>query len=145
MNFQPRVGMNQDPRWHEISASLRSGKLWVKLPRERCTRVVNALNQAGEDLLRKETYENGKSFFFVGSIDDWNEDLLTLEKATLKDPTGALREFTAAVAAGLRNDPEVDWVARIGGPDRQADQALEALQTVSEGPAEGEAFTFPIV
>jgi hypothetical protein len=50
------------------------------------------------------------------------------------------------VAAGLRNDPEVDWVARIGGPPRQDAQALEALQTTpSNQPVEGETFDFPIV
>jgi hypothetical protein len=88
--------------------------------------LVKALEAAGEDLLLKKVYWNNESkyqpFVFVGPVEDWKEDLETLIPLSNdeRDPTGIIREFHFILSLGLIDNPEVDWVARTGGPAPKA-------------------------
>jgi hypothetical protein len=124
----------------EASASLRKGTLYVKMPREKVILLVEALAAEKQDLIRKEILESRKAFVFYGSTDDWNEDLVTLEALgssgfVRETPSliTVVKEVITAVKAGLRNEAEVDWILRIGGPPREERDVLESL---SEGPEE---------
>ena len=128
----------QDPKWREVSASLRKGTLYVKMPREKVILLVEALAAEKQDLIRKEILESPRAFVFYGSTDDWNEDLVTLEALgssgfVRETPSliTVVKEFITIVKAGLRNEAEVDWILRIGGPPREERDVLESL---SEGP-----------
>jgi hypothetical protein len=113
-----------DSQWEEVSASLRQGILYVKVPREKVQPFLDALVQEEEDLILKQVLESEKAFVFYGPTDDWNEDLTTL-KGLL--PSSVVEEFISVVEAGLRNDARVDWISRIGGPPRGEADALENL------------------
>jgi hypothetical protein len=124
----------------EASASLRKGTLYVKMPREKVILLIEALTSVKQDLIRKEILESRKAFVFYGSTDDWNEDLVTLEAlgdlGIIRETPSlsiVVKEFITAVKAGLRNEAEVDWILRIGGPPRETRDVLESL---SEGPEE---------
>ena len=121
MNFLRQA----DQWWNKISASLRQGRLYVKMPREKVISFVAELAQVNQDLLWKETYESDKAFVFSGSTDDWKEDLQVLKAL---EPQAVVQELIAAIEAGLRNEPQVDWISRIGGPPREEDAALENLE-----------------
>jgi len=128
----------QDSRWTEISASLRKGKLYVKMPRVKVILLIEALDAEEQDLLRKEILESDKAFVFYGSTDDWNEDLITLKTVGssnfIKETpslTMVIQELILAVEAGLRNEDRVDWVSRTGGPPKED---LDALESLSERP-----------
>jgi hypothetical protein len=115
---------SQDSQWTEISASLRKGKLYVKMPRGKVDTLIKALFDEQKDLLKKEVLESAKSFVFYGSTDDWNEDLMTLKELNSSE---TVTELILAVEAGLRNEAWVDWVSRVGGPPREDLDALESL------------------
>ena len=128
----------QDPKWKEVSASLRKGTLYVKMPRDKVILFIEALASEKQDLIRKEILESRMAFVFYGSTDDWNEDLVTLEALgssgfVKETPSliGTVQELITVVKAGLRNEAEVDWVARIGGPPRENTDALESLEPQS--------------
>lgn len=114
----------QDPHWTEVSASLRNGLLYVKLPREKAIFLVQTLIRENQDLIRKQILESDKTFVFYGSTDDWNRDLLTLKAL---EPSRVITEFILAVEAGLRNEAQVDWISRVGGPPRGEFDALDSL------------------
>lgn len=116
--------LHQDPRWSEASASLRKGKLYVKLSREKTLLLVAALTKQHKDLGEKETLESPKSFVFADSTDGWNEDLVVLKGL---EPAASIQEIILAIEAGLRNDAQVDWISRVGGPPREPIDALESL------------------
>ena len=117
----------QDPNWTEISASLRKGTLYVKMQKSKASSIVHILQDADQDLLRKKIQDSGMAFVFSGSTDDWNEDLITLKKIRVTESSGGVEDLIQAVEAGLRNEPRVDWISRIGGPPRDALDALESL------------------
>ena len=117
-------GTRQDSRWTECSASLRKGTLYVKMPRAKVILLIEILSAENQDLLQKEILESKKAFVFYGSTDDWNEDLVTLKGLA---PSGITTELVLAIEAGLRNEPNVDWVSRIGGPPREDSDALDSL------------------
>lgn len=126
-----------DPRWREIAASLRKGTLHVKMPRNKVLILVGTLTKAEEDLLQKRIEESPKSFVFSGSIADWQEDLTTLKEvldvhlaecADRHAEWGVFRELITAIEAGLRNEDQVDWIARVGGPPSEDLEALDFLE-----------------
>jgi len=117
-------GTWQDPRWTEASASLRKGTLYVKLPRAKVILLIEELTSQEQDLLQKEILESQKAFVFYGPTDDWNEDLVTLKGM---NPSGITTELVLAIEAGLRNEDQVDWISRIGGPPRETSDVLESL------------------
>lgn len=116
--------LHQDPRWSEVSASLRKGKLYVKMSREKTLLLVHALTTQHKDLGEKETLESARAFVFADSTDGWNQDLAILKGMV---PSATLQEIILAIEAGLRNDAQVDWVSRVGGPPREDIDALESL------------------
>ena len=118
------LGIWQDPRWTEISASLRQGKLYIKMPREKVAPLLEALGAENQDLYLKEVLESPKAFVLYGSTDDWNKDLITLKG--LK-PSVVVTELVLAIEAGLRNEDQVDWISRIGGPSREGLDSLDSL------------------
>jgi hypothetical protein len=110
------------------------------MPRDKVILFIEALASEKQDLIRKEILESRMAFVFYGSTDDWNEDLVTLEALgssgfVKETPSliGTIQEVITAVKAGLRNEAEVDWILRIGGPPREERDVLESL---SEGPEE---------
>jgi hypothetical protein len=119
MNFE-----RQDPNWSEVSASLRKGKLYVKMPRVKVLLLVAELTKQSQDIGVKDVHESTRSFVFVDSPDGWNQDLVVLRGM---EPTATLQEVVLAVEAGLRNEDRVDWISRIGGPPREDIDALESL------------------
>ena len=121
---------HQDPKWTEVSASLRKGKLYVKVPHFKVPVLIQALLAAEEDLLSKEILESTKAFVFYGPTDDWNEDLTTLRSMKTQDLM--VVEFALAIEAGLRNEAQVDWISRAGGPPPEVLDALENLSPASE-------------
>ncbi len=118
------LGIWQDPRWTEISASLRKGKLYVKMPREKVKPFLEALEAESQDLYLKEVLESPRSFVLCAPVDDWNQDLITLKDLR---PSVVVTEFILVLEAGLRNEDLVDWIARIGGPPREDSDTLESL------------------
>ncbi len=132
-----------DPRWREVAASLRKGTLHVKMPRNKVLLLVGALSKAEEDLIRKRIEESPRSFVFSGPVADWQEDLATLKKVLdvllaereeLHAEWEVFQELVTTIEAGLRNDTQVDWIARVGGPPREDLDALEALEPQSGSP-----------
>ncbi len=117
-------GTNQGSRWSECSASLRTGTLYVKVPRVKAIIIVRMLGAENQDLLPKKILESKKAFVFCGSTDDWNEDLLTLK--ALRD-SAVVSELVLAIEAGLRNEVWVDWISRVNGPPREDSDVLESL------------------
>ncbi len=111
--------MQQDGQHLSIGASLRKGQLYVKVPYSKTVVLVKALEAACEDLLRKTIHWTNASrhqpFVFVGTVEDWKEDLETLSKLGAGS-IGIIWEFRFVISLGLGNHPDVDWVARTGGP-----------------------------
>lgn len=133
--------IRQDPRWKEISASLREGKLFVKLPhfkalllRDSLLKTIHLLsNDEYKELAKTKDYLEKYSVWLTEEMDMafvarqpsvFYRAILTVAAADAEhlgkvvhlDPTGRLSEFHAVLEAGLRNDPEVDWIARVSGP-----------------------------
>lgn len=120
--------MSLDSRGTEISASLRKGTLYVKMPREKAVSLILALDAEQKDLISKEILESEKAFVFSGPTDDWNEDLTTLKNmGTTIVSASVVEEFILAVEAGLRNEAQVDWISRVKGPRREEGDTLESL------------------
>lgn len=126
-NFQFPV---QDPYWLEVSASLRKGILFVKMPRSKVSRLVRMLLITKKDLSQKKIEESEKVFIFHSFASDWKEDLPVLREIVTKDASGVVQEIVTAIENGLRNDARVDWVSRVGGPSRKNSDSLEFLEVL---------------
>jgi hypothetical protein len=124
-----------DPRWTEISASLRRRSLFLKMPLRTASTIVKVL----ENILEKPanpTQESLKSGLLAmlqeevsGAIEYylWSifcripareaaqlaDSLLEIE---LLDSTKLLSGLRQTLNLGLLNDPKVDWISRVGGP-----------------------------
>lgn len=140
------VSPTQDPNWKRISASLRDGKLYVKMPKTKALTLVRVLINLGLDFRTKEIYENSSSFVFSGSIEDWQKDLKDLsesariamqEGATSPSSGAILVELRKSVSKGLDSDPDVDWILRVNGPIGNHLEALEFLTPSSQPESEG--------
>lgn len=124
-----------DPRWTEISASLRRRSLFLKMPLRTASTIIKIL----ENILEKPenpTQESLKSGLLAMLQEEaagareyalWSifcripareaarmADLL-LEIEPL-DSTKLLSELRQTLNLGLLNDPKVDWISRVGGP-----------------------------
>ena len=110
----------QDPGYSRVSASRRKGRLYVKATFEKVVVFVGALIKSDEDLLRKEIYfdsdSRSQTFVFDGSVEDWQEDLVTLAAVAVQDSTGMVEMFRKIIELGLENDLSVDWIARVQNP-----------------------------
>lgn len=132
--------MRQDADYNRIGASLRKGKLFVKMTCQKAYILAKTLEDAGQDLLLKETFlpvgKIQRAIAFAGSAEDWEEDLRVLGSCSTdeKDPSGVIRELASAVRAGLANESYVDWIDRTGGPAPKV-PASDALEKENhEGP-----------
>jgi len=124
-----------DPRWTEMSASLRRRSLFLKMPLRTASTIIKIL----ENILEKPenpTQESLKSGLLAmlreeasGAIEYhlWSifcripareaaktaDALLEIEPL---DSTKSLTELRQTLNLGLLNDPKVDWIIRVGGP-----------------------------
>ena len=128
-----------DARWKKISASLRNdpdGKpsIYLKLPSSKLWEIVlemtyydHSLSYQGEDqahlaalqdFFRQEYKASmAPSIFLRIPVEEIKKDILSLKAvADFSSRSTSVEDFIAAVEAGLRNDPDVDWIARCGGP-----------------------------
>lgn len=122
--MSPNSALLQDPRWTEVSASLRGGILHVKMPREKAIALVTELTRQDQDLSSKKVLDSERSLVFSGPIDDWNHDLVVLKAL---EPSALVAEVVLAISAGLVNDVRYDWLSRVGGPPREELDALGSL------------------
>lgn len=136
-----------DPKWQMISASLRKGQLYVKMPLAKARallmvwsitssttkltheqNLVDNLNTVfkllEEEAVGSQTYGIASVFYMV-STDQCETDIKALTSFVEEDASGVLRSFKEALEAGLRSDPEADWIARVGGPPAHPFEALQ--------------------
>lgn len=155
--------LTYDPRWKETSASLREGVLFVKMPVSQAFMLILVLqsllkqydpNLAGKgnrylkedflDFLIKEV-EGARalghySVFYQVPEEAARKDSALLLSLAGTDTFGILSHFQQVLEAGLREDPEVDWIARVGGPSPNAnllslDEPMDLdLEEVSDDP-----------
>ncbi len=125
--------MKNDPNWSHFAASLRKDTLYVKMPLSKAKKVilaieaiivrlgsgptVDGLKPLSKFLLREVRRATNPSLFYAVSVEEARMDLRALRKALVEDPDGVLEKFYSALLSGLRNDPRVDWIARVGGPN----------------------------
>ncbi len=121
-----------DPRWQEFGASLRGDQLYVKMPLKKAGVLLIAIDIAGfmtgniddpsptEELLvflrgeiRRAT---NQSLFYVIPIDQAKKDVEQLILIEPQARISIIKKFRNTLEAGLRNDPQVDWITRVGGP-----------------------------
>lgn len=137
MSKRPR----NDPRWTEHSASLRQGQLFVKLPASQaCLFEVSLLHAlqnpkvssaalidqlrswaewfGGE--IRRARQANMNSVILGFPAEDADADAQALSQVEEFDVSGRISHFRKVMQAGLRNEPDVDWIARVGGPARNS-------------------------
>lgn len=139
-----------DPQWQKMSASLRKGVLYVKMPIEKAqvllaTWKLEGCKDVGEgafvasklfDLIRDEAKASEdfriRSVFYSSPIDKCREDIDLIGKhidlARKQGNTEAaeiLNQFREVLELGLKLDPGVDWIARTGGPPARASDALQ--------------------
>ncbi len=135
-----------DPDWKMISASLRKGVLYVKMPvaiavllgaawktvsarfHERDILEIHR-NDAlfkliGDELEGSIEYGIG-SVFYSTPIDVCEKDIEALKTFADKDTSTLFQSFVDALEAGLKSDPAVDWITRVGGPKPNAFEALQ--------------------
>ncbi len=130
-----------DPQWQEYSASLRKGSLYVKLPRTQARMLSGALERVLQALERKDCINLSESktyltryakflkdeidkalvvsqpmVIYAATLDYATDDAKHLRLVEHLDLTATLVPFQRCLEAGLRGDPEVDWVTRVGGP-----------------------------
>lgn len=123
-----------DPRWKEFSASIRKGVLYVKMPAEKANLLVlsmqclRALKEMGEEIslgnlhtqevfLREQVEAaTNPSVFISVTAENVREDIETLRSIEERDQAGILRSYREVLEKGLRNEPAVDWITRMGGP-----------------------------
>lgn len=123
-----------DLRWQEISASLRGGNLYVKMPISRSTLLFTALLEHAaqypsspftaqwvematflKEEARTAERAHASSVVLSFSKDVARKDLEALLGLDLcQDPS--LLQYREVLEKGLRGDADVDWIHRCGGP-----------------------------
>jgi hypothetical protein len=125
-----------DPERGNFSASLRKGSLYVKMPLKKALGLVQALELAGfltgdvedpnpaaefQDFLAGEYRRaTNQSLFYAVDVEGARKDIESLMLVEPQDESGLIRTFCDCLEAGLRNDPGVDWIGRVGGPKPDA-------------------------
>ena len=123
-----------DPFRQEMAASLRGNQLFVKMPYTRVVELVGIMSHVRQERLKqkKEPLENlgvqekfmreqmesatNPSIFISLTRSRAQEDvegLLTFEE---EDSRGILSRYRIILEKGLEDDPDVDWIRRMGGP-----------------------------
>jgi len=142
-----------DPRWRKISASLRKdpdGKpsIYLKLPSSKLWEIIleithytQSLPSQGEDLhlvaLKKFFSQEYKaslapSIFLRIPVEEIKRDILSLKVVADSSKDTSAEVFIAAVEAGLRNDPDVDWIVRCGGPSDSVSNDVDSTPQVED-------------
>lgn len=139
----------KDPRWREISASLRKQVLYLKLPTDTLHLIAVFLDSRLRDPYPKETVKphlprlrqlqtflqeeerqshlvEQSSSFLALREEEAASDLEALK--ALQQTGGILGEFSRALELGLQNDPSVDWILRVGGPKPKPARPLPAME-----------------
>ena len=129
----------RDPEWQEFGASLRASKrnappdlLYVKASLTRIQALIISMDTASfmtgdiDDpspavelltFLRGELRRaTNQSLFYVITVKKARKDIESLTLIEPGDRVGFIKQFRETLEAGLRNDPQVDWIARVGGP-----------------------------
>ena len=121
-----------DPDWQRFCASLREGTIYVKMPLVKARSVIINVELAGfltgdlsdpnpaeelrkflENQLREAT---NHCLFYAVPVAEARQDIESLILIESQDKTGILHRFRLVLESGLSNDPEVDWISRMGGP-----------------------------
>jgi hypothetical protein len=127
---------------------LREGSLYIKISLSKAEALVRALEVAGAltggldapnparellIFLRTELYRaTNQSLFVAVSSAEAEEDIKNLRLVEAQDDTELVRKFRECLEAGLRNDPQVDWISRVGGP--KPDAGLKGLRRAEPRP-----------
>jgi hypothetical protein len=53
------------------------------------------------------------------------KDIEVVSYFVAEDQTGVFKLFKESLEKGLQSDPEVDWIARVGGPQAHPFEALQ--------------------
>lgn len=136
--------MRLDPQWREFAASRRDEDVFVKMPRSKARGLLllwAALKEKHPELkdreglcdlfgfLTSEEQAAGEagfpSVFYQQSLSQCQKDVENLQILEDKDSTGLIKALRSALLKGTKNDPEVDWIARVGGPKRSRLKDLE--------------------
>ena len=157
---EARVGV--DPRWREMSASLRRGVVYVKMPLTKAYLLLHFLDGLNfssteetpnrkrlrelRDLLSEEIRATEEysalvpqpSLFYRLGYREARQDALALQEVEDQDLGGNVRLFRRCLSRGSEGDPDLDWIARVGGP--KPDSPLEGL---SEGEIILDELDFP--
>lgn len=134
-----------DPYWQFFGASLREDILYVKMPLSRAQRLLASIDLASfltgditeaspvdgllaflREQLRAAT---NQSLFYRIPVEEARQDIVDLTALEPKDQSGIIEKFRVCLERGLRNDPRVDWISRMGGP--KPDGSLTSSGTLS--------------
>ena len=144
------MNIQLDPRYQEFSASLRQGKVFVKMPcskasmlvafwgaiRPACREEVQTGLQDLFDLLKQEFTDSQeyqlRSVFYQLPQDLCQKDIDLLCEAEKQDLTGIFRMFRETLEKGIHNDPLVDWISHVGGPVPARRETLEANPNLND-------------
>lgn len=143
-----------DSRWKKISASLRKdpdGKpsIYLKLPSSKLWEIIleityysQSLPSQGKvqehltallDFFRQEyKVSSSPSIFLRIPVEEIKKDILSLKVVADFSEHSSVEDFIAAVEAGLRNDPDVDWIARCGGPTDSVSNNVDSTPQVED-------------
>ena len=136
-----------DPKWQMISASLRKGQLYVKMPvakaraismvwdilsksfamasTEKQEKIDALIKLITEEAVMSQTYGIASVFYMI-PVDQCKEDIEIIDDVASEDQTGVFTLFKEALEKGLQSDPEVDWITRVGGPQAHPFEALQS-------------------
>ena len=147
MYGQERLGFDKlDPDWQQFAASLRKGRIYVKMPvgkaralgmiwevlsksfamptPELKTKMDDLIKLVTDEAVGSQTY-GIKSVFYMVSAEECRKDIEVLDYLAEEDATGVFRAFMDALEGGLRSDPAFDWITRVGGPSSHPFEALQ--------------------
>lgn len=142
----------RDPKWQEMSASRREGKLLVKLPVTKAHDLLSSLfiilrleelppetltylRKDFEGFLREEVQGcqelHLNSLIYTLPLATAQKDVDMLEAVEKLDETGLIKVLRETLIAGIRGESKVDWITRVGGPPPAPE-----LQPASQEPIE---------
>lgn len=142
----------RDPKWQEMSASRREGKLLVKLPVTKAHDLLHSLaiilrledlppdtltylRKDFESFLREEVQGcqemNLNSLIYTIPLSTAQKDVDMLGLVETFDETGLIKVLRETLIAGIQGESKVDWISRVGGPPPAPE-----LQPASQEPIE---------
>ena len=70
-----------------------------------------------------------QSLFYRIPVEEARQDIVDLTALEPKDRSEIIEKFRVCLERGLRNEPRVDWISRMGGP--KPDSSLTSSGTLS--------------